>query len=371
MSRPHISNVLLVDQTYFYNKTQDVAISKSIFDVRSRSHYDDSHIRASFSLGMEESEMIQSLLELVNGTTTAERMDENLITIKLNTLFGKNSLFKLRGLSYKTILLYGDEINNCGNKDLCSSSMATSNDECDTTLPPPLETPIEKFTHEVHPNCELFLPSCMKFSTPIQLSDMKRYPVLLLSELLRREGKLDNIIVLTSYKSFCDKYGFLLTLRETGIGYQGIYPSEIIENFLYLGDKESASSDVELTDLGITYILNMAEEVSNDLEFLEVAPGVKKYSYLKLGTDDTISHSISNLFDQANEFLRQAYERNGKAIVNCNMGVSRSSTTVISYIMKYYGLSFEQVFHHVKNQRSVTCPNASFREQLKSFYNSQ
>ncbi|KAG2378104.1 hypothetical protein C9374_008726 [Naegleria lovaniensis] len=357
MSRPHLSNVLLVDQTYFYNKTQDVAVSKSIFDVRSRTHYDDSHIRASFSLGIEESEMIQTLLELVNGK---ERVDENLITIKLNTLFGKNSMFKLRGLSYKTILLYGDEINIFGNHE--------DSVECNQA---PLETPVEKFTNEIHPNCELFLPSSLKISTPIHWNDMQRYTILLLSELLRREGKLDNIIVLTSYKSFCEKYGFLLTLRETGIGYQGIYPSEIIENFLYLGDKESASSDVELTDLGITYILNMAEEVSNDLELLEIAPGVKKYSYLKLGTGDTISHSISNLFEQANEFLREAYEKKCKAIVNCNMGVSRSSTTVISYIMKYYGLSFEQVFHHVKNQRSVTCPNAAFREQLKSFYNSQ
>ncbi|EFC46459.1 predicted protein [Naegleria gruberi] len=181
------------------------------------------------------------------------------------------------------------------------------------------------------------------------------------------EGKIENVYVLDSYKLYLEKYSYVVTFKDR-IGHQTLYPSEIIENFLFLGNRDNASSDRELTDIGITYILNMAEEVENVLEEMILDNGEKKYKYLKLGTGDTIEHSISDLFEQANQFLREAFENNCKAIVNCNMGISRSSTTVLSYLMKYYELSFEEAFHHAKGHRSIVCPNQAFREQLKNYY---
>jgi len=338
MSSPSApSRLMIVDKTLFYNKMQDLSISKFIFDFRKRMDFDESHVRASFPLCQSNDDFqhtVQALEKIIE-----EELDAVTITQRLATLTEKYPNFKMRGYGYKTVILYGDDI-----------------------IGSTLNSQMEKNTkYEQFRNCEKLLPSSQYLANGVDQLDQKNHPVLLLAEVLRREKRLDTIIVLDSYSSFCDKYPFLLTVKDK-IGFQGNYPSEIIENFLYLGNKESASSDIQLTDLGVTYILNMAEEVENDLA------ETSKYVYLKLGTGDTVEDKISNLFDQSNKFLQEAREKGTKVIVNCNMGISRSTTAVLSYIMKNYGLSFDEAFHHAKGQRAFVCPNQAFRVQLQEYY---
>mmetsp|Transcript_41966 Transcript_41966/g.30797 ORF Transcript_41966/g.30797 Transcript_41966/m.30797 type:complete len:95 (+) Transcript_41966:130-414(+) len=49
------------------------------------------------------------------------------------------------------------------------------------------------------------------------------------------------------------------------------------------------------------------------------------------------------------------------------MGRSRSATCVIMYIMKRFGLSFEEALELVKMRREVVDPNEGFLAQLKEF----
>lgn len=56
-----------------------------------------------------------------------------------------------------------------------------------------------------------------------------------------------------------------------------------------------------------------------------------------------------------------------KVFVHCAMGMSRSATSVIMYIMKQFHMSMEDALEFVKTQREETDPNDGFLEQLKRF----
>jgi len=55
----------------------------------------------------------------------------------------------------------------------------------------------------------------------------------------------------------------------------------------------------------------------------------------------------------------------GNVLVHCFAGVSRSSTIVISYLMKKLNWSYREALEHVRKQRWVVNPNPGFVRQLK------
>ena len=50
-------------------------------------------------------------------------------------------------------------------------------------------------------------------------------------------------------------------------------------------------------------------------------------------------------------------ESGKKCLVHCKKGVSRSSSTVIAYIMKEYGWALDKAVDHVKKRRNCITPN--------------
>lgn len=49
------------------------------------------------------------------------------------------------------------------------------------------------------------------------------------------------------------------------------------------------------------------------------------------------------------------------------MGVSRSASVVVAYLMKEFGFEYERAFAYVKQRRSCVNPNESFKVQLKTY----
>ena len=49
------------------------------------------------------------------------------------------------------------------------------------------------------------------------------------------------------------------------------------------------------------------------------------------------------------------------------MGMSRSATSVIMFIMRLFSMKLEDAFEFVKTQRQATDPNDGFMEQLRNF----
>ena len=56
-----------------------------------------------------------------------------------------------------------------------------------------------------------------------------------------------------------------------------------------------------------------------------------------------------------------------KVFVHCVAGVSRSSTIVISYLMKINKWTFDKSLQFVQNKRPKIMPNNGFIQQLKEY----
>jgi dual specificity MAP kinase phosphatase len=66
-------------------------------------------------------------------------------------------------------------------------------------------------------------------------------------------------------------------------------------------------------------------------------------------------------------FTDSVRERQGRVMIHCQAGVSRSSTIAIAYIMARSSLGMIDAFRFVKSRRSIVAPNFNFLGQLLDF----
>ena len=72
-------------------------------------------------------------------------------------------------------------------------------------------------------------------------------------------------------------------------------------------------------------------------------------------------------FRSTNRFIEEALDSNGKVLVHCFAGKSRSASCVLAYIMKKWKIPFDQALEYCKKHRERVNPNDSFKEQLKKY----
>ncbi|XP_072541091.1 dual specificity protein phosphatase 19 [Salminus brasiliensis] len=132
-----------------------------------------------------------------------------------------------------------------------------------------------------------------------------------------------------------------------------------IRPYLLLGSQDAAHDFGTLRKYKVTHILNVAYGVENAFPELFI---YKTLSILDLPDADIISH-----LQECSQFIDQAKAEKGVVLVHCNVGVSRSVSVVIGYLMSKEGQSFEDAFSFVKSARPASCPNPGFLEQLKNF----
>jgi Leucine-rich repeat (LRR) protein len=132
------------------------------------------------------------------------------------------------------------------------------------------------------------------------------------------------------------------------------YPSHVIDN-LYLGSIRSALTDYVYNFLNINTVFTIARE-TNPLILSHMTHKVYPI-------DDNPNEKISfENIDDLHEHIQK-----GCCLIHCFMGVSRSSTFLIAYIMKYYQLRLDDAFHLVKQSCPNIYPNDGFWQQLINF----
>lgn len=136
-------------------------------------------------------------------------------------------------------------------------------------------------------------------------------------------------------------------------------PSEILEDFLYLGGVTSANNLNGLQQLKIKYILNTAYDAENRYP--------DKFQYLKLELDDSPNEDIQRFFDEGRKFIEEAKRNNSRILVHCQMGMSRSTSMVLVYLMLTFKWSLKRAFKFVKSKRCFVQPNYGFMWQLSEF----
>jgi len=136
-----------------------------------------------------------------------------------------------------------------------------------------------------------------------------------------------------------------------------LYPSyEQITNKIYLGNEDTARDKEILNKLNISNILICAEGCE------PFFPNEFKYKILYI--DDAIDENILSWLKEAFEFIDYSINN---IYIHCAMGISRSPTIVISYLMYKKKMKYEEAYDFVKEKRKVISPNSGFQEQLKKF----
>jgi len=136
-------------------------------------------------------------------------------------------------------------------------------------------------------------------------------------------------------------------------------PTMILDNFLYLGSYMNSNSFEDLSTLGIRYVLNVANDVSNSYPLF--------FHYLRCPIVDSETQEIDAYFARCFAFIEKARTNKSSILIHCMMGISRSASITIAYLMKYNHLTLKKAFLLVKEKRPAISPNAGFMRQLYDF----
>jgi protein-tyrosine phosphatase len=141
--------------------------------------------------------------------------------------------------------------------------------------------------------------------------------------------------------------------------HMNIHLSQIL-HWLYLGNFENACDIKELRRNNIGYVLNCAIECKN-----KVLP--KSIVELHLDVRDEPEFDIIKYFDKSNAFINKVRTDGGNILVHCKMGLSRSPTFIIAFLIKYYGFTVDSAINYLKRKRPYVNINHGFIEQLHQY----
>uniref|UniRef100_A0A670Z0S3 Dual specificity protein phosphatase n=1 Tax=Pseudonaja textilis TaxID=8673 RepID=A0A670Z0S3_PSETE len=136
---------------------------------------------------------------------------------------------------------------------------------------------------------------------------------------------------------------------------------------LYLGDQDIAANRGELARLNITHILNASHNKWRGGADYYEGTGI---CYLGIEAHDSPTFDMSPYFQPAADFIHKALSKSGgRILVHCAVGVSRSATLVLAYLMIYHHLTLVEAIKTVKDHRGII-PNRGFLRQLTTLDNS-
>ncbi|XP_059755313.1 dual specificity protein phosphatase 13B isoform X3 [Balaenoptera ricei] len=133
---------------------------------------------------------------------------------------------------------------------------------------------------------------------------------------------------------------------------------------LFLGDAYAARDKNKLTQLGITHIVNVAAgkfQVDTGAKFYHGMP----LEYYGIEADDNPFFDLSVYFLPVARYIRSALSiPQGRVLVHCAMGVSRSATVVLAFLMICENMTLVEAIQTVQAHRDI-CPNSGFLRQLQ------
>jgi len=129
---------------------------------------------------------------------------------------------------------------------------------------------------------------------------------------------------------------------------------------LYLSDYMSLSAE-RLSELGVSLVINATYEVPN----VEVPEGT--IEFIQLHINDSITADMAQHMDRCADRIHEVRSAGGVALVHCALGVSRSVTICLAYLVKYEGRTLREAYFEVKKKRPIIRPNEGFWRQLIAF----
>ncbi|XP_019708479.2 protein-tyrosine-phosphatase MKP1 isoform X1 [Elaeis guineensis] len=132
-----------------------------------------------------------------------------------------------------------------------------------------------------------------------------------------------------------------------------------VAEHVYLGSDVAARDRDVLRLHGITHVLNCVGSASPEYFRGELV-------YKTLWLHDSPAEDITSVLYDAFDYLEDVrlHCPDGRVLVHCRRGASRSAALVIAYLMWRHAISFDDALRRVRAARAVTDPNLGFAAQL-------
>ncbi|XP_074592136.1 dual specificity protein phosphatase PHS1-like [Curcuma longa] len=136
-------------------------------------------------------------------------------------------------------------------------------------------------------------------------------------------------------------------------------PSLVTRN-LFVGGALAARSKYTLQHLGITHILCLCsnEIGQSDSQYPDL------FQYKNFSISDEEDTDISNIFEEASDYIDYVERSGGKVLVHCFEGKSRSATVVLSHLMLRKGYTLSEAWSKLKKVHKRAQPNDGFAKIL-------
>lgn len=128
---------------------------------------------------------------------------------------------------------------------------------------------------------------------------------------------------------------------------------------IFLGSYKDANDLNFLTRSKISHILCAAGELKTVFPL--------RFKYHKIWVGDVPSSNMTRTFEKAHSFIEEGLQGGTGVLIHCFAGVSRSTTILISYLIKYRKMSYAQALTLVRRRRPIVNPNEGFVKQLRYY----
>eukprot|EP01060_Flectonema_neradi_P038237 TRINITY_DN7978_c0_g1_i2.p1 TRINITY_DN7978_c0_g1~~TRINITY_DN7978_c0_g1_i2.p1 ORF type:complete len:750 (+),score=116.44 TRINITY_DN7978_c0_g1_i2:38-2251(+) len=135
--------------------------------------------------------------------------------------------------------------------------------------------------------------------------------------------------------------------------------SEVLP-YLFVGGQAPAEDLETLINKGITHVMNLVLMLVNCC-FPE------HFSYFAVRMMDNINEDISVLFPHAIAHIEHVRKNDGKIIVHCQQGASRSCTVILAYLLWKEKKSVQETLDFLRTRRGIAKPNMGFTTRLNFF----
>ncbi|KNC87803.1 hypothetical protein SARC_00060 [Sphaeroforma arctica JP610] len=137
-------------------------------------------------------------------------------------------------------------------------------------------------------------------------------------------------------------------------------PTRVL-SYLYLGNKRNSADMESLKALGITHILNVAKEC------IPQSDNNQDMRYKNIPLLDSTEEDILSVLEESILFIDTAKDSNGKILVHCVGGISRSVAVILAYLVRTNEVTLDSAYAFMKERKSNISPNISFMGQLLEF----
>jgi len=114
---------------------------------------------------------------------------------------------------------------------------------------------------------------------------------------------------------------------------------------------------------GFTHIVNAAGKYG--CFYYKTDPNVHDIKYLELNIEDLPDISLQPFLFEMYTFVSVAYQNQGKILIHCIWGQSRSVSCLIYFAMLYWGMKYDTVIKIIRDVRPSANPNKGFEYQLR------